>query len=102
GSSRTGVKRDIKIENINDPLNEILPNSNFSHQRLRQSFDELLDFIGKLEYSLSLGIMTEDEVKYFSYYIEKCAKEEAIMTYARKYNFKSFLSLVKRLNLQCD
>lgn len=99
GSSRDGVSSDIKLGNLNEALNEALPSTNFSKQRVRLSFDKLLDFFGKLEYYLSLNLMSKDEVKYFYYYIEKSAKNDAIRTYADKYDFDLFLLLVRRLNL---
>jgi hypothetical protein len=102
GSSRTGDTTDIKLENLGNTLSERLPSINISKQRVRQSFDRLLDFFGKLEYYIGLDLMTKDEVKYFRYYIDKCAKNEAIWSYAKNYEFTLFLDLVKRLKIGHD
>jgi hypothetical protein len=99
GSTRKNDSTDIKFENLDKTLNEILPSTNISKQRVRQSFDNLLDFFGKIEYYISLKLMTKYEANYFLYYIQRCYKNEAVMNYAKNYGFVLFISLTKRLDL---
>jgi hypothetical protein len=67
GSSRKGDSTDIELNNLDSTLQEELPSTNISKQRVRLSFDRLLDFFGKLEYYLQLDLMTTDEILYFRY-----------------------------------
>lgn len=96
GSSREGHPSDITLKNLEEVLCENLPGINISNQKIRQSFDRLLDFFGKLEYYIDLDLLTPKEATYFYYYIERCAKNDAIKAYAGKYGFNLFLSLMKR------
>lgn len=96
GSSRTGDTTDIQFSNIGKTLNEDHPSTNISKQRVRASFDHLLDFFGKLEYYLNLDLLTEEEIRYFDYYIRKCVGSEPIKQYAHDFNFDLFLSLINR------
>lgn len=100
GSSRTDtLGRDIQRSNLDSTLGLELPIIDKTKHRVRRSFDNLLDFFGKLEYYASLKLMRKKEINYFEYYIKKCAENEAVMEYARRYEFKSFLSLLKRMGL---
>ncbi len=100
GSSRNGHTEDITLENLGKALNANLPDTNLNYQQIRQSFDYLLDFFGKLDYYLTSNLMSEKEIAYFKHYYEKCASDSAIMEYATTYSFSSFLSLANHLNLR--
>jgi hypothetical protein len=44
--------------------------------------------------------MKKEEALYFQYYINKEIKKDAIMTYAKIYQFGLFALLIEKLNLQ--
>jgi hypothetical protein len=54
---------------------------------VRSSFDRLLDFFVKLEYLVSLGLLTYEETYYFHYFTKKAANNKAVVNYAKRYNF---------------
>lgn len=99
GSSRLGDTSDITLKNLHKVLGENLPSISISNQKIRQSFDRLLDFFGKLEYYIELNLLTKKEAAYFYYYIELCANNKAIKTYAHKYGFDLFLLLSRRFGI---
>jgi len=76
--------------------------TNESEQRARQSFDDLLDFFVKLDYYLSLRLITRDELMYFYYYFQRCAfkSEGAVMQYASTYGYPSLFRLLFVLNIK--
>jgi hypothetical protein len=90
---------DITFENIGKALNKLLPDTSISRQKVRLSFDKLLDFFGKLDYYTNLDLMTKKEVEYFTYYVKRCADNDGIMEYAKKNSFSGFLSLVDKQEL---
>lgn len=98
GSSGNRDSTDIGLDNLDSVLDQQLPVTLNSEQRIRRSFDELLDFFGKLEYYIKLDLMTEYEMKYFEYYFEKCTRQPAVMKYAQTYEFNLFRDLAKRMN----
>jgi hypothetical protein len=65
-----------------------------------ESFDALLDFFGKLGYLIEVQLMRKEETLYFQYYINKAIKNDAIITYAKIYQFGLFALLIEKLNLQ--
>ena len=64
---------------------------------IRASFDELLNYFGKLGYLLDRGLIKKDEIRYFEYYIKKAVKNEAVMRYARLYEFENFALLLVKM-----
>jgi hypothetical protein len=62
-------------ESIEDPGEEVI----------RESFDALLEFFGKLEYLLELGLIKKNELLYFDYFLRKTLDNEAVRKYARDY-----------------
>lgn len=65
--------------------------------KIRESFDALLDFFGKLEYLLQMGLIKEKELLYFKYYIQSAAINQDVANYVRNYEFGLFALLVERL-----
>jgi hypothetical protein len=70
--------------------------------RARQSFDDLLDFFTKLDYYLTLKLISKQELNYFLYYIERCAfkADGAVMQYAANYTFPALFRLFYVLNIK--
>jgi hypothetical protein len=66
--------------------------------KVRSSFDAFLDFSSKLEYLKSIGLMSENELNYFRYFIDKAASSTAVIYYVRIYNFPLYGELDTRLN----
>lgn len=97
GSSRRGYEKDIQFKNLASNLLAQLPDTSNCRQRVKLSFDHLLDFFGKLEYYHSLQLLTDSEILYFNYYLEKCSASPAILKYANRTEANRFLSLVERL-----
>lgn len=75
---------------------------NDNEHRARQSFDDLLDFFTKLDYYLTLKLISKKELTYFIYYFERCARKAdgAVLAYAAKYGFPSVFRLIYVLNIQ--
>jgi hypothetical protein len=71
-------------------------------QRARQSFDDLLDFFTKLDYYLSLKLISKQELNYFLYYIKRCAfkADGAVMNYAAIYGYPALFRLFYVLNIE--
>jgi hypothetical protein len=71
-------------------------------QRARQSFDDILDFFTKLEYYLSLKLISKDELYYFDYYIRRCAFKAsgAVRSYAERYGYPSLFRLFYVLQIK--
>lgn len=71
-------------------------------QRVRKSFDELLDFFEKIEYYLNLKLIAKDELRYFKYYLQHCAfkSEGEVLKYSVKYGFYSLLRLLFVMNIK--
>jgi hypothetical protein len=70
--------------------------------RARQSFDDLLDFFTKLDYYLSLKLISKNELHYFHYYFERCAykADGAVMQYASTYGYPSLFRLLYVLGIE--
>lgn len=77
------ILRDHKIESVLNPI----------EHRVRQSFDDLLDFFEKLEYYVELDLISSKELKYFEYYIHKCYKLIAVKQYACCYGYSAITKL---------
>ena len=58
---------------------------------IRKSFDELINFFGKLEYFYSAGLLTTQQLDYFLVYINKASNEKAVVNYVRTNTFTSTL-----------
>lgn len=64
---------------------------------IRASFDELLNYFGKLGYLLDRGLIKKGEIRYFEYYIKRAVKNEAVMRYSRLYEFENFALLLSKM-----
>jgi hypothetical protein len=91
-------------------LNKILryhepPISDPGEQQIRQSFDRLLYFYGKLGYLLYVELLKEKEMRFFDYFLDKMLDEDipkindenAIIYYAKAFEFKLFALLLYQL-----
>jgi len=86
-----------KIKNIlRNHKEEVILNP--VEHRVRQSFDDLLDFFEKLVYYFELELISPKELKYFKYYIEKCFEISGVKDYAKNYGFKEFTKLKQYIN----
>jgi hypothetical protein len=79
------------IESVDKPVYDQ------GEQDIRDSFSALLDFFGKLGYLLDIRAITKKEIRYFQYYIEKSKNNDAIIRYARLYEFQMFAVLLHKL-----
>lgn len=101
-----GAYQERPDELINAEIGNILrdhrvkPVTSNAEQRIRQSFDDLLDFFTKLDYYLKLELIEKEELNYFKYYIEKCAgKQGSILKYAVTYSFPALFRLFFALHI---
>jgi hypothetical protein len=69
-------------------------------QRVRESFDQLLEFFTKLEYYLSLKLISRSELNYFEYYISRCYYKAngGVRTFAAAYGYNSLFRLFFVMN----
>jgi len=69
-------------------------------QRVRESFDELLEFFTKLEYYLSLKLISKPELYYFEYYINCCYHKAngGVRIFAAAYGYKPLFRLFFVMN----
>jgi len=96
-----------KNENLNNDFRDILkdhkggPVTIEVDHRVRQSFDDLLDFFTKLEYYLNLKLISKDELLYFRYYLARCSfkADGKVLEYADAYGYPSLFRLLYVLNL---
>jgi hypothetical protein len=65
---------------------------------IRSSFDSFLDFLVKIEYLYSIGMLSEKELAYFKYYIDKAANNKAVVNYVKTYAFPLHGNLHSALN----
>lgn len=68
--------------------------------KIRDSFDSILDFFGKLGYLLEVGLLKKNEIQYFEYHIKKAAMSENVGNYVSNYNFPLYLKLLTHLGLE--
>lgn len=78
--------RDHKKIPIEDP----------GERAIRDSFDALLEFFGKLEYLLEVGLIEKKELLYFQYFLDKCQASDAVMKYVKTYGFPLYRKLQER------
>ena len=69
---------------------------------IRESFDALLDFFGKIGYLIKVGIMDKEETLYFLYDVKKIAENEFIMKYVKLYKFGLFVLLLEEIGLKVN
>ena len=76
--------------------------TSYGEQQARQSFDDLLDFFTKLDYYLSLKLVSKQELIYFLYYFNRCAYKArgAVMFYAGRYGYQSLFRLIYVLGIE--
>jgi hypothetical protein len=65
---------------------------------VRGSFSKLLDFLSRLEYLKLIGLLKDEEIQYFWYYIDKIIKNEAVMDYIKEYKFPFYGNIDYRLD----
>lgn len=66
---------------------------------MRESFDSLLDFFGRLEYLIQNKLLDKNkDLSHFEYYIKKAADLKAVRNYIRIYQFPLQGLLDTRLN----
>ena len=83
--------RDHKLKSVPNPV----------EQRARQSFDDLLDFFTKLDYYLTLKLISKSELYYFGYYIKQRAyKKGAVLEYAKTYGYPALRRLLYVLKVE--
>lgn len=87
-------KHDDNFYSIDRGVNIDSPIFDYGEIQIRMSFDELLNFFGKLGYLLDRDIIKNEELKYFEYYIKKTIRNKAVMRYARLYEFENFALLL--------
>lgn len=54
---------------------------------IREAFDAFLDFLVKLEYLITVGILNKKEISYFWYFIDKAATDPSVINYVKIYKF---------------
>ncbi len=78
----------------NDPIRDA------GEFEIRNSFDALLDFFGKLGYLLEVKLVKKKELEYFRYYIEKAIDSDSIGLYLSNYEFKLYHYLLAKLKYE--
>ena len=88
------------IKNLHDILRDdtIAPKFDEGEDEIRDGFDSLLAFFGKLEYLLRIGLIRRTDLSYFQYYIDKASGNKDVREYAKLYNFQLNGMLDSRLN----
>lgn len=56
-------------------------------KEIRASFDALLEFFSKLEYLRMIGLILQEDLSYFQYYIKKASDDPAVCKYVKDYKF---------------
>jgi hypothetical protein len=84
------------------------PIVNQLEDEIRNSFDAMLDFFGKLGYLLKLRLIERGELVYFQYYLEKMinnnskaedgSDDNAFIYYSRIYEFRLFALLLSEID----
>jgi len=102
GKKKIGLSRHLKIV-LRDHKDSPEQTEGISpvEQVVRESFDQLLDFFTKLDYYLSLKLISKKELSYFEYYINCCNEkaEGGVMIYAKAYGYMSLFRLLYVMNL---
>jgi hypothetical protein len=78
------ILRDHGAESVSDP----------GEKEIRESFDALLDFFGKIWYLLDTRLMEDKELDFFTYYLDKAANSPAVQAYVKVYPFPLYDKLV--------
>lgn len=86
----------IHLKDILRPRDE-RPVQDKGENEIRESFDALLDFFGKLGYLLDIEVISRKEIRFFLYFIKKTKDEEAVIDYVKKYEFQMFPVLLYKL-----
>ncbi len=105
---REGSREKKEKEVLKSLVKELLRNhtersvTGEGEHRARQSFDDLLDFFTKLDYYLTLKLISKQELNYFLYFIQRCAfkADGAVMKYAETYGYPSLFRLFFVLNIE--
>ena len=71
-----------------------------AEEKIRASFDSLLDFLCKMDYLKGIGILKEHELDYFKYSIDRAVNIDALIKYAEAYNFPFHGHLDKKLDIK--
>ena len=88
------------IKNLHDILRDDTIATKFDEgeDEIRDGFDSLLAFFGKLEYLLRIGLIRRTDLSYFQYYIYKVSGNKEVRDYVKLYNFQLYGMLDSRLN----
>ena len=70
-----------------------------SEKKVREAFDAFLSFLVKLEYLVSVKILDDNELDYFSYFIRKAAEQEEVTNFMKVYEFPLRGKLDQRLKV---
>lgn len=65
-----------------------------SWKQLRDSFDSLFDFFERLTYLYNNGRITEKELAYFAYYIDKAKTNDYVLNFLKTYQYTWYKKLV--------
>ena len=102
--SREGIDDDALKARVKDLLRSHQTRSvtGEGEHRARQSFDDLLDFFTKLDYYLTLKLISKEELNYFLYYVKRCAykADGAVMSYAETYGYPALFRLFHTLKIK--
>lgn len=61
---------------------------------IRESFDYLLGFFGKVWYLYNIKLIRGEELEFFKYYLDKAAKNPAVKAYVKIYPFPMYERLI--------
>jgi hypothetical protein len=66
--------------------------------KVRNSFDELLAFFARLEYTMALELVKREQLYLFNYFIEKAAQNPGVVNFIQIYKAPLYGNLDSRLN----
>jgi len=78
------ILRDHDNESITDP----------GEVAIRESFDYLLGFFGKVWYLYNIKLIRGEELEFFKYYFDKAAKSPAVKAYVKIFPFPMYERLI--------
>ena len=64
---------------------------------IRDSFDALFDFFDRLGYLYKVGLVKEDELSHFEYFLKRARENEAVLNYVKVYGSKWLKQLPKNI-----
>jgi hypothetical protein len=73
------------------------PVTSVGERAARQSFDSMITFFFKLQYLYKIGLLKEQELYYFKYYMSLAYKEDGLWDYITKYHIPLQKEFVKKV-----